>query len=70
MTSQLKHICSRQKSYNFSQILTHLCAVVSFFLDENGCFQIVVPTGPEGSLDEGTTFNSCLDLGQRQVFWI
>lgn len=51
------------------QILSHLCGVFSLSLDEGCSLQIVVPAGPKRALEEGATLDSCLDLGQREVFW-
>lgn len=51
------------------KILSHLCGVVSLSLDEGCSLQIVVPAGPKRALEEGATLDSCLDPGQREVFW-
>lgn len=48
---------------------THLCAVFSLSLDKHSCLQIVVSAGPKGALEEGATFNTCLDSGQGKVLW-
>lgn len=51
------------------QIDPHLCCVFSLSLDKDCGLQIVVPAGPKRSLEEGATLDSCLDPGQREVFW-
>lgn len=51
------------------QIEPHLCCVFSLSLDKDCGLQIVVPAGPKRSLEEGATLDSCLDPGQREVFW-
>lgn len=51
------------------QVLPHLSGIFSFSLDKGCGLKIVVPAGPKGALKERATLDSCLDPGQREVFW-
>lgn len=50
-------------------LLSYLCGFVSFSMNEDGGFQVVVGAGPERPLQEGAVLDTRLNLGQRQVLW-
>lgn len=48
-------------------LLSYLCGLVSFSMDEDRGLQVVVGVGPERPLQEGAILDTRLNLGQRQV---
>lgn len=57
------HLCLHR------HVHTYLGGVFPLSLDKDCGFEIVVPAGPEGALQEGATLNAGLDPGERKVFW-
>lgn len=50
-------------------LLTYLSAFVSFPLDKDIPFQVVIPVGPESSLNVFATLDTSLNLRQWKMLW-